>query len=132
MKDTLTKISLKPKIADIVFFLLPLLIAAAFFALLLLGRSSGRIAVIRVNGATVAEVDLNNANAEPPKLELPAHNVIRIQNGAIGVVSADCRDQTCVRGGFISKSGQVIVCVPSGLIIEITGGEDSGFDAVTG
>lgn len=57
-------------------------------------------------------------------------NLIRIQSGQVRVADADCPDQSCRRMGEISRAGEVILCVPSGLKIEIFGG-DSDIDGFT-
>jgi hypothetical protein len=48
-------------------------------------------------------------------------NVIDVQGKKIRISDADCPDKICVKDGFISKSGQMIVCLPHKLIIEIKG-----------
>ncbi|MFD1318192.1 NusG domain II-containing protein [Loigolactobacillus zhaoyuanensis] len=47
------------------------------------------------------------------------YNVVEIKNDRIAIVDANCRDQVCVRRGWISKPGQTIVCLPHKLLIEI-------------
>ena len=47
-------------------------------------------------------------------------NTIRVKDGMIAVISADCPDQYCVRQGFCN-SGQQIVCLPHKLVISFLG-----------
>ena len=48
------------------------------------------------------------------------------------VAEANCGDHTCVRTGKISREGEVIVCLPHRLTVEIQGGAPAGFDAAVG
>lgn len=46
-------------------------------------------------------------------------NLIRVEEGKILVAEADCPDEICVHTGAISQPGQVIACLPHGLLIYI-------------
>lgn len=48
------------------------------------------------------------------------------------VAASDCPTQDCVHTGTISRGGQSIVCLPARLSVTLTGGADSGVDAVIG
>lgn len=47
------------------------------------------------------------------------YNVIDIQDQSIKIIDADCKDQICVKSGFISKPGESLVCLPHKLMVEI-------------
>ncbi|OJG81064.1 hypothetical protein RV10_GL004063 [Enterococcus pallens] len=47
------------------------------------------------------------------------YNIIEITDQKIRVREASCRDQVCVRRGWIEKKGDTIVCLPHKLVIEI-------------
>lgn len=47
------------------------------------------------------------------------HNLIEVRPGSIGVLSADCPDQYCVRQGFIHNSVLPVTCLPHRLVIQI-------------
>lgn len=57
-------------------------------------------------------------------------NTIRVENGAVSVVSADCPDGVCVKTGAV-RGAVPIVCLPHRLEIRVVGG-DSDVDAVAG
>ena len=44
---------------------------------------------------------------------------IEIEDDSIGILDSDCRDKICIKSGFISKPGQLLVCLPHKLMIEI-------------
>ncbi len=46
-------------------------------------------------------------------------NVVQIRNGAVRVESADCPEQICVKHSPIDTAGEVIVCLPHKLIVEV-------------
>lgn len=49
------------------------------------------------------------------------YNLIEIGDEKVRVIEADCPDQLDVKQGYISKVGEVIVCLPNRLVIEIKG-----------
>lgn len=57
------------------------------------------------------------------------YNLIEIGDQKVRVIDADCPDKLDVKQGYISKSGEVIVCLPNKLVIEIKGiGDDVDID----
>ena len=44
---------------------------------------------------------------------------LKVKNGRIRVLKADCLQQICVNMGWIQFSGQIITCVPNKVSIEI-------------
>lgn len=60
-------------------------------------------------------------------------NRIEVRPGMIGICSADCPDQLCVKQGFRSDGALPIVCLPHRLVIWVEAeeeGQDGGLDAV--
>ncbi|MBI9013472.1 MAG: NusG domain II-containing protein [Clostridiales bacterium] len=49
------------------------------------------------------------------------YNVIYIQDGEVWVEEANCLNQVCVTHSHVSKIGEMIVCIPHKLILEIKG-----------
>jgi hypothetical protein len=47
------------------------------------------------------------------------YNTIVIKDGLVTVEEASCRDQICVKTKSISKNGEIIVCLPHKLTVEI-------------
>lgn len=47
------------------------------------------------------------------------YNTIQIKDDSIGIIDSDCPDKICVKSGFISKPGDLSVCLPHKLMIEI-------------
>lgn len=56
------------------------------------------------------------------------HNRIRIEDGKVEVMEADCPGKDCVHTGSISKAGSAIVCLPNRLEIRIENWGDASSD----
>ena len=54
------------------------------------------------------------------------YNLIEIGDGEVWVVEASCPDELDVKQGKISRSGEIIVCLPNKLVIEIKGTDETG------
>ena len=52
------------------------------------------------------------------------YNLIEIGDEKVRVLEADCPDKLDVKQGYISKAGEVIVCLPNRLVIEIKDTDD--------
>ena len=59
-----------------------------------------------------------------------SYNLIEIKDGQIRVREAGCKDNTCVKMGWLSSSAPV-VCLPNHLVIRFSSQPD-GIDAVAG
>lgn len=110
-----------------------LLVAAACCAVLLLRpREPGAVAVVKLDGVVVREIDLTSLTG-PVTFTVEGEdglwNTITAEPGRIRVESAACPDQVCVHQGWISDSTVPIVCLPNRLVIELSGGE-AQLDAV--
>ena len=49
------------------------------------------------------------------------YNLIEIGDGEVKVIDADCPDKLDVKQGSISKVGEIIVCLPNRMVIELKG-----------
>ncbi len=60
-------------------------------------------------------------------------NEIVIKDDSIGIIDADCADKLCLEPGYISEPGEVIICLPHKLMVEIIGTSDnsSELDSIT-
>lgn len=90
-------------------------------------------ASIKVDGKLYDNIPLSTNKGEK-KLNIKSssgNNSILIRDNTIKVISADCKDDLCIKQGEISKVGESIICLPHKLIIEIKGDEkDSSSDMI--
>ena len=91
-------------------------------------RTEGAIAVVEIDGITVAEYPLTK-NAEY-SLNNGTNNLV-IENGVAYLNYSDCPDHTCERTGKIKYVGQTIVCLPNKLSITVKGTSNDGVDFVS-
>ncbi|HHY91473.1 MAG TPA: NusG domain II-containing protein [Clostridiales bacterium] len=94
-------------------------------------ESTRKYVEITYNGEQIQRFLLDEKKAGekiPIETEL-GKNIVEIGEGKVRIVEADCPDQVCVRTGWISNSGQTVVCLPHKLVVEIEGEEESEADA---
>lgn len=151
------------KKADLLLFAFFLLLAALFFVLpyphsgsAASQKDTGQIASGEENGA---ETDSGTASAKSRQmvrvlyggeliglypldrdeeieiLRKGHRNLVIIQNGTVRMEESDCKNQICVNTGTISLAGELIVCLPNQVIVEIVnsgegGEENEGIDAL--
>ncbi|NLU10015.1 MAG: NusG domain II-containing protein [Tepidanaerobacter acetatoxydans] len=78
-------------------------------------------ALIEIDGKVYQKISLGE-NGPKLKLTIPlAHgkSIVEINQNKVRMQYADCPDRDCVRQGWISRPGQMIVCLPNKLVIKI-------------
>ena len=102
----------------ILIFSIFILAISIFISFQVYGFSGDRIfAIIEVDGKIYQRVSLGENG---PKLEIKVlENTVEIDRNRVRMSYADCPDKDCVRQGWISRPGQMIVCLPNRLIIKI-------------
>ena len=112
------------KIAAILIFLLILISGIATLVYKQHVKSTHNFAVITLDSKVIQTIDLNAVKTQKEwKIYNKAgnYNLIEILPGKIRIKDADCPDKICVKEGWISQGGQLIVCLPHKLIISIEG-----------
>lgn len=86
-------------------------------------KESRRTATIEINGKTYGRYDLGKTPDQLINLNLPGtqHSAVEFKDGKVRVQYADCPDKVCVRTGWVSMPGEIIVCLPYRIIIKISG-----------
>lgn len=113
--------------AEVLAIIVLLLAASAAWLVMSLGKDSGAVAVVRIDGEEAARYPL----AVDGTFSLNGgSNVLVISDGEAWISSADCPDKICVNMGKIKYNGQVITCLPNRLTVSIEGAAE-GVDVVT-
>ena len=114
------------KRSDLLLIAFVLLAAAVIF---FMGEASaqGTTAVVTLDGERVTEIKLEAAENESFSV---GNVVIEISDGSVRVADSDCPDKTCVKTGKLSECGDVSVCIPNRVAVEIIGEADDGVDII--
>ena len=121
---------MKIKFGDII---IALLVAAASVLLLFAGASGdsrGLTAVILVDGVETRRIDLNAVGSHEEIALENADVIIEAEPGRIAFKSSSCPDKTCVRTGWLTRAGDIAVCLPNRVVVKIEGTKTSGVDIV--
>ena len=101
-----------------------LLFIASFSTLFFFATGSkGAQAELRISGKVIKTFNLNKNQTWTYRDKDGDYNKIQVKNGEIAVVEANCKDQIDVQRGYISKTGETIVCLPHNLVIEVMSGQ---------
>ncbi len=96
-------------------------------------RAPGRTAVVRVDGEVLASFPLEEDRTYRIETADGGENLLVIEDGSARLTGANCPDHLCVNQGAIRYAGDSIICLPHGVVIEITGeGDALDLDAVAG
>ena len=90
-------------------------------------HSEGGYVVIEMEGSELYRIALNVERTVKLYGKL-GYMEIRIEDGKAKMVRSSCPLKLCISSGAIEIPGQMIVCVPNGIVARIEGKE--GFDAV--
>lgn len=85
-------------------------------------KDSSKVSVIKQNNKIIKKVNMRS----PQIFEVHGKhtNTIEINNGKIRFKHSNCPNKLCTKTGWISKNGDLAVCVPNGVVIQIEGEKD--------
>lgn len=113
----------KPK-KDLLLILILLSFAGLFFTgSFLLNRKPAITVQITVDGEVAEELDITTNTSLVIQGYNGGTNTVVIENGTVYVSEASCPDKLCKDQGTITRSGEMIVCLPNRMIAKIVGGE---------
>lgn len=93
----------------------------------------GNYAEVMLDQECIARYDLTQDGEYVIQTSAEDYNRIRIQDGHVSVVEADCPDGLCIKQHAISRNGESIICLPHKLVIKVVSEDtDSNtLDAIT-
>lgn len=109
-----------------------LIICTVFSIFLFTKKTDGTVANIYQNGVCIYSIDLSES-FEPYELTVKdssGENTIRVEEGRICIIKADCPDNICVNDGWLSDNEKPIVCLPHRLVIKISKEKEAAADSV--
>lgn len=101
-----------------IIILLLIILISLILQLLFYKNKAGNICKISLNGNVISIMSLDSDDTKTIETE-NGYNIVQIKDGAVSVIEADCKNQICIMNGAISKDGQVISCLPHGLLISV-------------
>lgn len=83
-------------------------------------KDKSLIAEIKRDGKLVDKLDLNKLK-KPKYIKLTdgIHLTVLAEKGRIRVLDADCPNKICVKAGWLTKPGDMAICVPSDTTVSI-------------
>lgn len=92
--------------------------------------SDNLVGVIHKDGIIYKKINLTGAAAEDLKItDNNGHfNIVEVNNGKLRIKEANCPEKICVNAGWLSKPGQIAVCMPHRLKVVVEGAPE-GIDA---
>ena len=100
---------------------------ATSFLTVFLPKKEGNAVTVTVAGKTVLIASLDT-DFEQEIIAENGKNTLVIKDGYADIVSADCYGNDCVHQRKISKNGEIIVCLPHKMVVEIISYEESEND----
>lgn len=76
---------------------------------------------VQVDGKEIKKISFG-ANMVGKAIDIKTefgYNKIEIGDGKVRVIEADCPDKLDVKRGWISNQGEIIVCLPNRMVVEI-------------
>lgn len=115
----------------IIVFIVLCLVALSFFLFRTDSGVPGNKVRVSVDGKEQAVYSLDS-DSDIPLKGYDGHDCrLRITNGTACMLEADCPNQLCVNHKPVRNTGEVIVCLPNRISIEVFSEADTGeFDAV--
>ena len=107
---------------DIIMIAAMLLAALALYLVsqISLGAEASTI-VVTLDGKEVLRRPLAVENTYDIAQDDGSLNVIAVENGAVYMKEANCRDGLCIRQGKMKNGAKTIVCLPHKIVIQLTG-----------
>ena len=107
---------------DILLIALALGVAGLFYAVSLIsGGEAATTVVVTVDGQEVLRRPLALEDSYEIRQDDGSVNVIAVEDGAVFMQEANCRDGLCVAQGKMRNAAKTIVCLPHKLVVSLTG-----------
>ncbi|MGN0775499.1 MAG: NusG domain II-containing protein [Candidatus Ventricola sp.] len=107
---------------DIIIIALALLAAGALYLVsqVSLGAQAS-VVVVTVDGEEVLRRPLAMEDRYEIAQDDGSLNVIRVEDGAVYMEEANCRDGLCIRQGKMRNGAKTIVCLPHKVVVQLEG-----------
>ncbi len=100
------------------------------FTIIQLIKYRGNVCIISVNEDEIYRLSLNEDKEIVVQGPI-GETRIKIENGSIWIMDAPCPQKICQKMGKINRTGEIIVCVPNKVIIQIESDDEQTIDGFT-
>ena len=120
---------------DLIIIAALLVCAAALYLIsqVSLGAEASTI-VVTLDGKEVLRRPLAMEDTYEIAQEDGSLNIIAVEDGAVFMQEANCRDGLCIRQGKMRNGAKTIVCLPHKIVVQLTGdapqSDDSDLDII--
>jgi hypothetical protein len=118
-------------VADLVLMTLLAGATVASVAAVTFTATEGSTVLIQREGTTLFKLDLH----EPKTVNVEGSVgmvTVEVRDGSVAVTHADCPNHICVRTGWRSHAGAIIVCAPNRVLVRIIGRQTGEIRGITG
>lgn len=91
-------------------------------------QAAGEWALVRLDGQIVYQLSLSR-DGEVTVVGPAGETVVEVRHGRVRVLRSPGAQEICMRQGWIERPGEVLICLPNRVTIEIPG--SSGIDAIS-
>ncbi len=98
-------------------------ILAMFFIKNMINNIGEKYVVIKVDGEEYKKIQIIE-DMEPKEIAVKTdfgYNLVEVDSEGVRVVEASCKDKLDVKQGKIKSMGEILVCLPNRLTVEIVG-----------
>lgn len=103
------------KKADMILGVIVILVSLSLFLIRSLFQGAGAYIEVRIDGEYYGTYALD----EDQEIAVGSGNTVVIEDGRARMTEADCPDHLCVRQGRISRDGEMIVCLPNRVTVQV-------------
>ena len=103
---------------EMIFFTVLLIVAVVFYIITSKSNTEHNTITVSIDGTVYKEFDLYQNQNYTIQTE-QGYNVLQIQNHKATIIEADCPDQLNIKKKAVSHIGELIVCLPHKMVIEV-------------
>ena len=120
------------KTKDVILLAILLIVAIVAFFIIHSKPNENLEAVIVKDNQTYKIINLNEVE-QPYQINIDGSIpvIISVEKNSIYFKNSECPDKICVNTGRLSKAGDIAVCLPAKVSIELRGNQKE-FDSITG
>lgn len=105
-----------------IFLVLFFVFCAAVLLFFQKNKEPGKMVIIYSDNEIIKEMPMDQDASFTISNDMGTNTVV-VENNQVYITDADCPDKRCVKQGAISDPGEVIICLPHKLIIEVSDGK---------